>query len=87
MLAQSPEGETMARMPGQARYHGDYIFAFDNWRDRDLIERALKIWKRYNPKASTKFYLFCGFKQRRDKTELFCRDFWELFQRIRVLMQ
>lgn len=87
MLAQSPEGETMARMLGQARYHGDYIFAFDNWRDRDLIEQALKIWKRYNPKASTKFYLFCGFKQRRDKAELFYRDFWELFQRIRVLMQ
>lgn len=87
MLAQSPYGEEMAQMLAKSKYHGDFIFAFDNWRDRDLIERALKIWKRNNPKKGTKFYLFCGFKQNADNKDKFYRDIWELFQRIRVLMQ
>lgn len=87
MLAQSPYGELMAEMLSKAKYHGDFIFAFDNWRDRETIERALKIWKRYNPKKGTKFYLFCGFKQEQNNYERFYRDIWELFQRIRILMQ
>ena len=49
MLAESPHGEEMAEMLSHARYHGDFIFAFDNWRDRETIEKALKIWKHYNP--------------------------------------
>ena len=87
MLAQSPHGEEMAKMLSRSKYHGDFIFAFDNWRDRDVIERALKIWKRYNPKKSTKFYLFCGFKQTSSNFALFYRDIWELFQRIHILMR
>ena len=87
MLAQSPYGEEMAEMLSKSKYHGDFIFAFDNWRDRDLIERALKIWKRYNPKKGTKFYLFCGFMQKKEGFDKFYKDIWELFQRIRVLMQ
>lgn len=87
MLAQSPDGELMAEMLSKSKYHGDFIFAFDNWSDRKLIERALKVWKRHNPKKGTKFYLFCGFKQSPDNKKKFYRDIWELFQRIRVLMQ
>lgn len=86
MLAQSPDGELMAEMLAKSKYHGDFIFAFDNWKDRELIERALKIWKHYNPKKGTKFYLFCGFKQSKEKKELFYKDIWELFQRIKILM-
>lgn len=87
MLAQSPYGEEMAKMLAKSKYHGDFIFAFDNWKDRSIIERALKIWKRYNPKKATKFYLFCGFKQKSTNVSLFYRDIWELFQRIHILMQ
>jgi hypothetical protein len=87
MLAESPYGEEMAKMLSQTNYHGDFIFAFDNWRERPLIERALKIWKRYNPAKGTKFYLFCGFKQTEKGYQKFYRDIWEIFQRIRVLMQ
>ena len=87
MLAQSPHGEEMAQMLARSKYHGDFIFAFDNWRDRELIERALKIWKRNNPKKGTKFYLFCGFMQNGDNKDRFYRDIWELFHRIRILMQ
>lgn len=86
-LAESEHGEEMAQMLAQSRYHGDFIYAFDNWRDRDLIERALKIWKHYNPTKGTKFYLFTGFMQTPDNFDKFYKDIWELFQRIKVLMQ
>ena len=87
MLAQSPYGEEIAQLLAKSKYHGDFIFAFDNWRDRELIERALKIWKRYNPKKGTKFYLFCGFKLTIDSHEKFYQDIWEIFHRIKLLMQ
>lgn len=86
MLAQSPHGEEMAEMLSRSKYHGDFIFAFDNWKDRELIERALKIWKHYNPKKGTKFYLFCGFMLKEDSHDKFYKDIWELFHRIQILM-
>jgi hypothetical protein len=86
MLAESPYGEEMAEMLSHVRYHGDFIFAFDNWKDRSKIEKALKIWKHFNPKKGTKFYLFCGFKQNKDNREKFYKDIWEIFQRVKVLM-
>ena len=86
-LAESEHGEEMARMLGQSRYHGDFIYAFDNWKDRPIIEKALKIWKRHCPKKGTKFYLFCGFMQTPNGYDKFYKDIWELFQRIKVLMQ
>lgn len=87
MIAQSPHGEEMAEMLSRSKYHGDFIFAFDNWSDRPIIERALKIWKKYNPSKGTKFYLFCGYQQSKDDYDLFYQDIWKLFQRIKVLMQ
>ena len=74
MLAQSPHGEEMAEMLSHAKYHGDFIFAFDNWKDRELIEKALKIWKRYNPKKGTKFYLFCGYRLKEESHQKFYQD-------------
>lgn len=43
MLAQSPDGELMAQMLSQSKYHGDFIFAFDNWKDRELINYKMAI--------------------------------------------
>lgn len=86
MLAQSPYGEEIAETLSKCRYHGDYIFAFDNWSDRELIEKALKIWKSYN-KKETKFYLFCGFRLQWDDDDRLYNDVWEIFQRIKILMQ
>lgn len=85
-LAENEHGAEMAEMLSKAHYHGDYIFAFDNWKDRDTIERALKIWKRCCPKKGTKFYLFCGFKQTSADKNRFYQDIWEIFQRIKILM-
>lgn len=86
LLAQSKHGEEMAEMLAKSRYHGDYIFAFDNWFDRNLIVKALKIWKYYCPKKETKFYLFCGFHQTPDDDKLFQQDIAQIFMRIKVLM-
>lgn len=86
MLAESTDGPEMAEMLSRSKYYGDFIFAFDNWVDRPKIEKALKIWKHFNPKKGTKFYLFCGFKLTEHSDKKFYKDIWELFQRIKVLM-
>lgn len=87
LLAQNPRGEEMAKKLANANYHGDFIFAFDNWSDRKLIVKALKIWKHYCPKKETKFYLFCGFRQDGTKIKKFQLDVAEVFMRISVLMR
>ena len=70
-----------------AKWYGDFIFAFDNWKDRVIIEKNLKIWKKHNPKKSTKFYLFCGFKLTKTSNQKLLKDVKELFYRIRILMK
>ena len=87
MIAESPDGEYMAKLLSTAKYHGDFIFAFDNWKDRELIERALKIWKKYCPKKQTKFYLFCGYLLKEGDDKRLIKDIIELFNRIEVLMK
>lgn len=87
LLAQNRRGEDMARKLANANYHGDFIFAFDNWVDRKLIVKALKIWKFHCPKKETKFYLFCGFQQSPDDDKKFQLDIAEIFMRITVLMR
>lgn len=87
LLAQSKRGEDMAKKLANANYHGDFIFAFDNWQDRRIIEKALKIWKYYCPKRETKFYLFCGFRQTPFDDYTFQKDIAEIFMRICVLMR
>ena len=87
LIAQSRRGKDMAKKLANANYHGDFIFAFDNWFDRKLIEKALKIWKTYCPKKETKFYLFCGFKQSPTDDKRFQLDIAEIFMRICVLMR
>lgn len=86
ILAESPYGEEIAETLSKCKYHGDYIFAFDNWSDRPKIEKALKIWKYYN-KKETKFYLFCGYKLTPNSDERILNDVREIFLRIKLLMQ
>lgn len=86
ILAESPFGEEIAETLSKCNYHGDYIFAFDNWSDRPKIEKALKIWK-YHNKKETKFYLFCGYRLTPKSDERILNDVREIFMRIKVLMQ
>jgi hypothetical protein len=87
ILAESEDGEEIAIMLSKCKYHGDFIFAFDNWQDRKKIIKALKIWKRYNPKRGTKFYLFCGYTLKAGEDKKLWNDIKILFERIRILMQ
>jgi len=70
-----------------SRYDGDYIFAFDNVDDAELIERKIQLARKYT-NAVMKFYCFCGF----DRTDRWDADFWrqdvlDLFTRIEILMR
>ena len=70
-----------------SRYDGDYIFAFDNVADAELIERKIRLARKYT-QAIMKFYCFCGF----DRADRWDADFWrqdvlDLFTRIEILMQ
>lgn len=70
-----------------SRYDGDYIMAFDNIADADLIERKIRLVRKYS-NAIMKFYCFTGF----DRGGRWDNDFWEqdikdLFQRIETLMR
>ena len=87
ILAESEDGPFIAEMLSKCKYHGDFIFAFDNWKDRDKIVKALKIWKHYNPRKATKFYLFCGYMLKDGDDEKLYMDVKSLFDRIHILMQ
>lgn len=87
ILAESEDGEEIAELLSKCNYHGDFIFAFDNWRDREKIIKALKIWKKYNPKKGTKFYLFCGYTLKAGEDNKLYNDIKILFERIKILMQ
>ncbi len=86
IIAESEHGEEIAQLLSKCKYKGDFIFAFDNWEDKDKIVKALKIWKYYNSKE-TKFYLFCGFRITPDNDDRLYTDIWKTFQRIKILMQ
>lgn len=72
------------------KYDGDYIFAFDNIADREIIEKKARLIRTYNKEKGQhiKFYVLCGF-DRKGKYDL---DFWkqdinDLFERIFILAQ
>jgi hypothetical protein len=70
-----------------SRYDGDYIFAFDNVADAELIEQKIQLARKYT-NAVLKFYCFCGF----DRSGKWDADFWQqdifdLLFRIRLLMR
>lgn len=76
--------EKKARLLSKSKYHGDFIFAFDQLKDKVLISRKLKIWKQHS-KKTTKLYLFCGYEISDDKSLI--NDVLNLFERIEVLMK
>lgn len=62
------------------KYHGDYIFAFDNINDRFLIEKKLLLWRHYC-KKSTKLYVLVAY----DSQDV--NDIVNTFERISILMK
>jgi len=74
-----------ARILNKSKYIGDYIFAFDNIADRELIEKKLKLW-RNNCKRTTKLYVFCGFDRNNNwDNEFWIKDIEDIFERVKIL--
>ena len=69
-----------AEMLNSMRYRGDWMFAFDNIKDRNLIERKLKIWKKYC-KKQTRLYVLVAY----DSQDV--DDIVNAFERIKILMK
>jgi hypothetical protein len=71
-----------------SKWIGDYIFAFDNIKDRKIVEKKLDLIRTHTD-TIPKFYVFCGFNH--DKPDTYSDDFWEkdiadLFERIKILI-
>ncbi|EQC1535543.1 TPA: hypothetical protein ACXDAZ_002594 [Clostridium botulinum] len=76
-----------AMLLSSCKYKGDYIFAFDNIEDKEIIKEKLSVWKTYC-KKTTKLYVLCGFDKANKYDKLFWKqDIINTFQRIKILMQ
>ena len=64
-----------------SKYYLDYIFAFDNVEDYNLIESKLKLIRKYTNTKSIMFYVLTGFKS----TD--ANDIENLFKRIGLLFK
>jgi len=69
-----------ARIMSNVKYKGDYIFAFDDIMDRDLIEEKLTLWRKYNTKT-TKLYVLVAYGSQG------IGDIHSMFERIKILMK
>ena len=69
-----------------SKYDGDFIFAFDDIKDSEIIEQKALLIRKYYDKNNIKFYVLCGF----DKNNIYDSIFWEqdiinTFKRIFIL--
>lgn len=74
-----------AKILFKSKYDGDFIFAFDDYKDTPLIEEKLKLIRRHTNK-NVKFYVLCGYDRRGvfdDK--FFLRDLKETALRLKLL--
>lgn len=72
----------------KSKWIGDYIFAFDNIKDKDIIENKLKMIRQHTNRIP-KFYLFCGYNH--NNPDHYDKEFWvqdiiDVFKRIKILM-
>jgi len=71
----------------KSKWIGDYIFAFDNIKDKAIIEDKLKLIRKHT-NVVPKFYVFCGYNHNDPDNyndEFWKQDIVELFERIKVL--
>ena len=67
-----------AKYLAKAKYSGEFIFAFDNIKDKDIITKNCALLRKYS-KHSAKFYVFCAYNSQDDK------DIATVFERIKML--
>lgn len=73
----------------KSKWIGDRIFAFDNIKDRKLIENKLQMIRRHT-NNQVKFYTFCGYNHENKGVydeEFWVKDIADLFERIKILME
>lgn len=73
----------------KSNWIGDYIFAFDNIKDRRIVCRKLSLIRQHTNKIP-KFYCFCGYNH--DAPDTYDDEFWitdvrDLFERVSILMR
>ena len=69
----------------RSKYDGEYIFAFDNVEERELIENQIIRLRRYTNKIP-KFYVLCGFdRNNRWDDEFWLNDIEGVFLRVEIL--
>lgn len=79
--------ERMCELLFASKYDGDFIFAFDNIADADIVQSKIKMARRYT-KAVMKFYCFTGFdRQDRWDAAFWRQDIFDLLRRIEILMR
>lgn len=69
-----------AEQLSKANYHGDFIFAFDDISDEEIVKSGLEKWRRFSNR-STKLYVLCAYKSQD------INDILSVFYRIKVLMK
>lgn len=69
-----------AKRFNEAKYRGDFIFAFDHIKDKELIIEKVQLWKRYSSKVC-KMYVISGYDSQDEK------DIKIVFERIKILMK
>ena len=72
--------DKIAKLLNESKYAGEFIFAFDDIRDKEEILIKLKIWKKYNKKIN-KFYVLTGFRNQD------AQNIADTFERIKILME
>ena len=79
--------DEIAYLFNSSRYNGEFIFAFDNIKDKQKIKESLEVWRKYNTNK-LRFYVLVAY----DYDENYGDGFWlnnivNTFKRIRFLMR
>ena len=72
-----------------SKWIGDYIFAFDNIKDSELIIDKMKLIRKYTNKRTIKFYVFCGFNHFNSNYDekFWINDIEDIFKRINIISE
>lgn len=60
--------------PPCTSWYGDYTFAFDNIKDKEIIEKKLQMIREHTDKQC-RFYVFCGFNH--NDPGIYSDEFWK----------
>lgn len=82
--------EKKAKMLAESKYEGNFVFAFDNIADKEMIVKKLVLWNKYTKKRNpcAVLFCFCCF----DINDVYDMNFWiqdtiNLLERIKILME